>query len=88
MHDEFVAFHELEPETAFLLINKRLRCVSCGEKRGQCRSETHGTEERKAYPIVGSSLEGPQPARRILQASYEARRAIWPDVSDDEQIEF
>ena len=88
MHDEFVAFHGLDPSTTFLLINKRLRCVRCGEKRGQCRSETHGSENQRAYPILGSPLEGPQPVRRILQPPYEPRRAIWPEISDDEQIEF
>ncbi len=89
MHDEFVAFHRLDPSTPFPLLSKRMRCVICGEKRGQCRSETHGSENRKAYPVVGSPVEGPQPMRRILQTPYEPRRAIWPELSDDDmQIEF
>jgi hypothetical protein len=37
---------------------------------------------------VGSPLEGPQPVRRILQPPYEPRRPIWPEISDDEQVEF
>jgi hypothetical protein len=36
MHDEVVAFHQLDPSTPFLIVNKRLRCVSCGEKLGKC----------------------------------------------------
>lgn len=88
MHDEFVAFHRLESETPFLLINTRLRCVVCGEKKGQCRSETHGSEKLMAYPIVGSPREGPQPTRRILQPTHKPRRALWPEISNDEQIEF
>ena len=88
MHDAFVAFHQLEPAMTFPAVNKRLRCVVCGEKKGQCRSETHGSENQKAFPIVGSPLEGPQPARRILQPAYEPRRVIRPDIGDDEQIEF
>ena len=87
MQDEFAAFHRLEPETPFPLINERLRCVACGEKKGQCRSETHGSEKQKAYPIVGSPFEGPQPMRRILQPPYEPRRTNWPEISD-ERIEF
>src|SRR5690606_38807516 len=88
MHDEFVAFHGLDPATAFPTVNKRMRCVACGEKKGQWRPERHGSEKQKAYPIVGAPLEGPQPTRRILQPSYEPRRASWPEISDDEQIEF
>ena len=88
MHDEFAAFHRLEPTTPFLLINKRLRCVVCGQKNGQCRSETHGSEALQAYPVVGSPVEGPQPARRILQPPAEPRRANWPEIGNDGQIEF
>jgi hypothetical protein len=88
MHDEFVAFHRLGSSTPLLLINKRLRCVACGEKNGQCRSETHGSEAMKAYPVVGSPVEGPQPARRIHQPHPEPRRVRWPEIEEDEQIEF
>lgn len=88
MHDEFVAFHRLGPTTPFLLINRRLRCVVCGQKNGQCRSETHGSEALKAYPVVGSPVEGPQPARRIIRPPPEPLRAGWSKIGDNEQIEF
>ena len=90
MHDEFVAFHQLESATTFPAINKRLRCVVCGEKKGQCRSESHGSENQRAYPVVCCSpAEGPQPVRRTLRRAAEPRRPFWPLFSnDDVQIEF
>ena len=88
LHDEFVAFHGLDHELTFPEINARMRCIICGEKKGQCRSEPYGIERRKAYPVAGSADEGPQPARRILQLPYEPPRSNWPEISDDEQIEF
>jgi hypothetical protein len=51
MHDEFAAFHRLEPTTPCLLINRRLRCVVCRKKNGQCRSETHGLEAVTAHSV-------------------------------------
>lgn len=88
MHDEFAAFHQLEPATTFPAINKWLRCVVCGQKKGQCRSESHGSEKQRAYPVVCSPAEGPQPKRRLRQPSHGPRQANWPDICDDEQIEF
>lgn len=73
MHDEFVAFHRLDPQTPFLLINERMRCIICGEKKGQCRPEPYGIEKRKTYPVAGSPEEGPQPARQ--QKSSDAFRS-------------
>lgn len=86
MHDDFVAFHQLEPTTPFLNITTRRRCVVCGEENGQCRSDPR-LEALKAYPVVGSPVEGPQPARRILQARPGTRRITWREIGDDEQIE-
>jgi len=89
MHDEFVAFHRLEPTTPFLLINMRLRCVVCGEKNGQCRLETHGSQTMKACPVLGSPSEGPQPVVRILKPPPEPRRIVWSEICDNDiQIEF
>jgi len=89
MHDEFVAFHRLEPTTPFLLINMRLRCVVYGEKNGQCCSETHGSQQQKAYPVVGSPSAGPQPASRIVKPRSEPRRTAWPEVDNENlQSEF
>lgn len=83
VHDEFVAFHRCERTTTFLLINTRLRCVACGQKNGQCCSEMHGSDARKAYPLVRSRVEGPQPARRSFKllpsraASAGRSLAMW-----------
>jgi len=86
MHDEFADFHQLEPTTPFLLINRRLRCVVCGKKNGQCRPETHGSKALMAHPVLGSPNQGPQPARRILRPPADPRRTFWPELGDDEQM--
>lgn len=89
LHDELVAFHRLSPATPFLLISEALRCVSCGAKKGGCRTEPYGKgERREVLPVIGSPAEGPQPQRRCLQPESEPPRMTWPDIPNDELIDF
>ena len=83
--EAFIAFHGLAPETPFLIVNERMRCVSCGESKGMCRPEPYGIEERRVFPVVGSPDEGPQPFRRILQPQWVPPRRQPDDVP---QVEF
>lgn len=81
----FVTFHDLAPETPFLIVNERMRCVACGERKGMCRPEPYGIEERRVFPVVGSPDEGPQPFQRILQPQWEPPRRQPDDVP---QLDF
>jgi hypothetical protein len=79
------AFHGLSPETPFLFVNERMRCVSCGESKGMSRPEPYGIEELRVFPVIGSPDEGPQPMRRILQPQWQPPRRQFDDVP---QLDF